>query len=108
MYISRGCIHHTKDDYIPLGYVACHSIKKGLVLHISCERILLQKESQTFIFERMRYMKAIILEQYGHANELKVAEIDTPELRENDVLVEVKATSVNPVDWQIREGYLAE
>lgn len=53
-------------------------------------------------------MKAIILEQYGHADELKVAEINPPELRETDVLVEVKATSVNPVDWQIREGYLAE
>lgn len=27
-------------------------------------------------------------------------------MRPNDLLVEIKATSVNPVDWQIREGYL--
>ena len=31
-----------------------------------------------------------------------------PELGEHQVLVKVKATSVNPIDWKLREGYLAQ
>lgn len=53
-------------------------------------------------------MKAIYLTQYGNEDVLTYSETDEPELKENDLLVEVRATSVNPVDWQIREGYLAE
>lgn len=53
-------------------------------------------------------MKAVILEEYGNADVLKVAEIDEPQVKANDILIEVKATSVNPVDWQIRAGYLQE
>lgn len=53
-------------------------------------------------------MKAITLEQYGDASVLKYTTADKPEVKPNDLLVEIKATSVNPVDWQIREGYLAE
>ncbi|TMN21671.1 NADP-dependent oxidoreductase [Lentibacillus cibarius] len=53
-------------------------------------------------------MKAIVMEQYGHADVLNYTEIDEPELKPNDILIEIKATSVNPVDWQIREGYLQQ
>jgi len=53
-------------------------------------------------------LKAIILEEYGDVNVLKSAEVDRPTLRDDDVLIQVKSTSVNPVDWQIRSGYLQE
>ncbi len=53
-------------------------------------------------------MKAVIIEDYGSAEQLKYTEDDQPELKDNDVLIEVVATSVNPVDWKIREGYLKE
>ncbi|GAA0433806.1 NADP-dependent oxidoreductase [Lentibacillus halophilus] len=53
-------------------------------------------------------MKAIVMQQYGHADVLNYTEIDEPELKPNDILIEIKATSVNPVDWQIREGYLQQ
>ncbi|WP_077326323.1 NADP-dependent oxidoreductase [Virgibacillus siamensis] len=51
-------------------------------------------------------MKAVIIEKYGGIDELKYTEIDEPNLKDNDVLIEIAATSVNPVDWKIREGYL--
>lgn len=28
-------------------------------------------------------------------------------MKENDLLIEIKATSVNPSDWKVREGYLS-
>ena len=53
-------------------------------------------------------MKAVVVNQYGNADVLTYTDTKEPELKPNDLLVELKATSVNPVDWQIREGYLAE
>ena len=49
-------------------------------------------------------MKAFILDRYGSKAGLRLAEVPTPELRLNDVLVEVHAASVNPVDSKIRDG----
>lgn len=49
-------------------------------------------------------MKAVILHQYGGPDELKYEDTETPEYGDNEVLVRVRATSVNPVDWKIRSG----
>lgn len=43
-------------------------------------------------------MKAVVLHQYGGPEQLRYEETDRPECGENEVLVRVKATSVNPVD----------
>lgn len=51
-------------------------------------------------------MKAVVIEKFGGLDELKVRDMPMPEVRERDLLVEVRAASVNPVDWKIREGYL--
>lgn len=54
-------------------------------------------------------MKAITLNEYGSVDVLNYTmNAELPQLEDNDVLIEVKATSVNPVDWQIREGYLRQ
>lgn len=53
-------------------------------------------------------MKAIVIEEYGHKEQLKEKEIPLPKIEDNQVLVEVYATSINPVDWIIREGYFKE
>lgn len=53
-------------------------------------------------------MKAIVINQYGSADELVEQEVPLPEIKDNQVLVELKATSINPVDWKMREGYLKE
>ncbi len=47
-------------------------------------------------------MKAIILEKAGGVENLKIKEVNQPVAKENEVLVEVKAISVNPVDYKVR------
>lgn len=49
-------------------------------------------------------MKAFILDRYGSSERLRLAEVPVPELRPNDVLVEVHAAGVNPLDSKIRDG----
>ncbi|WP_035722402.1 NADP-dependent oxidoreductase [Gracilibacillus boraciitolerans] len=53
-------------------------------------------------------MKAIVIEQYGGKEELKLQELDKPTPGENQVVVKLHATSINPIDWKLREGYLKE
>ena len=49
-------------------------------------------------------MKAIVLSEYGSPDVLKFDEIDTPVIDDDQVLVRVHATSVNPVDWHGMRG----
>lgn len=51
-------------------------------------------------------MRAAVYEEYGDADVLRVREHDDPPVGPDTVLVRVRATSVNPVDWKIRLGYL--
>ncbi|RXR26190.1 NADP-dependent oxidoreductase [Oerskovia turbata] len=51
-------------------------------------------------------MRAITYSRYGGADVLELSELPTPKVGPDTVLVRVKATSVNPVDWKVREGYL--
>jgi NADPH:quinone reductase-like Zn-dependent oxidoreductase len=47
-------------------------------------------------------MQACIYETYGSAEVVKVGEVATPEPRADEVLVEVRATSVTTADWRFR------
>jgi len=49
-------------------------------------------------------MKAIVLAKPGGIEELKTIEIEKPILKEGEVLVQVKAISINPVDVKTRAG----
>lgn len=49
-------------------------------------------------------MKAVIIEKPGNYDEFKEAEVETPQIKEDEVLVEVRATSINPIDIQFRKG----
>lgn len=51
-------------------------------------------------------MRAITYSTYGSADVLELTEQPTPKVGPDSVLVRVKASSVNPVDWKIREGHL--
>ncbi|MFD1471636.1 NADP-dependent oxidoreductase [Companilactobacillus mishanensis] len=53
-------------------------------------------------------MKAVVINEYGDRSKLQMTNIAIPETADDEVLVEVKATSVNPIDWKLREGYLQE
>ena len=49
-------------------------------------------------------MKAFILDRYGSADCVRAGDVPDPELREDDVLVEVHAAGVNQLDSKIRNG----
>lgn len=49
-------------------------------------------------------MKAFIVERYGKKHGMRMAEMPEPVLREDDVLVEIHAASVNPLDSMLRAG----
>ncbi len=51
-------------------------------------------------------MKAAVIDRYGSPYSFKIREMPEPDLKENEILVKVKASSVNPVDWKIRQGKL--
>lgn len=53
-------------------------------------------------------MKAIRHQEYGDPSVLRYEDAQRPEPAEGEVLVEVAATSFNPVDAGIRAGYLRE
>ena len=52
-------------------------------------------------------MKAVQIENYGDNSKLKHVEISLPRPKANQVLVELKASAVNPVDFKIRSGGMA-
>ena len=47
-------------------------------------------------------MKAIILEKAGGVENLQITEVNKPVPTKDEVLIEVKAISVNPVDYKVR------
>jgi NADPH:quinone reductase-like Zn-dependent oxidoreductase len=49
-------------------------------------------------------MKAFILDRYAKAGGLRLGEMPEPAVRENDVLVQVHAASVNVLDIKIKKG----
>ncbi|HMH99238.1 MAG TPA: alcohol dehydrogenase catalytic domain-containing protein, partial [Bradyrhizobium sp.] len=49
-------------------------------------------------------MRTFILDRYGSADRLRAGEVPDPQLREDDVLVEVHAAGVNLLDSKIRDG----
>jgi NADPH:quinone reductase-like Zn-dependent oxidoreductase len=51
-------------------------------------------------------MKAARIHAYGASSEIRIEDAPLPTLNDDDVLIRVVATSVNPVDWKIRKGYL--
>ena len=51
-------------------------------------------------------MKAVVIDRYGGNEVVRAGEMPDPELRDEDVLVQIHAASVNPLDLKIREGKL--
>src|SRR5260370_1020206 len=52
-------------------------------------------------------MRAVIAERYGGPEVLELADVPTPQVGPNGVLVQVHASSVNPMDWKLRKGLLS-
>jgi NADPH:quinone reductase-like Zn-dependent oxidoreductase len=49
-------------------------------------------------------MKAIVYNKFGNLEVLQTIEEVKPTIKSNQVLVKVKAVSINPMDWKIRKG----
>lgn len=53
-------------------------------------------------------MRAAVIERYGDNEQVKLLTVSTPKIGAKDILVEVKAASVNPLDTKIRDGKLKQ
>lgn len=51
-------------------------------------------------------MRAALIKEYGSNEKVHIGSVPIPEVQNNDVLIQVKAASVNPLDSRIREGKL--
>jgi len=49
-------------------------------------------------------MKAFVVDRYGRKNGIRAADMPPPEPGEDDVLIQIHAASVNPLDSKIRDG----
>jgi NADPH:quinone reductase-like Zn-dependent oxidoreductase len=49
-------------------------------------------------------MKAIVYHEYGSANVLKCEDVEKPVPKDDEVLIKVRAASVNPLDWRLMNG----
>ncbi|SDS19293.1 NADPH:quinone reductase [Gillisia sp. Hel1_33_143] len=54
-------------------------------------------------------MKALQITKYGEIKDsLSIQEVDKPSFNDNDILVAVKAASLNPIDYKLAEGKLKD
>jgi len=51
-----------------------------------------------------KHMRAIVIDRYGGPEEMRETELPVPEPRAGEVRVRIRAVSVNPVDWKMRQG----
>lgn len=51
-------------------------------------------------------MRAIAIDRYGDADELRLRETPDPRPADEEILIRVRAAGVNPLDWKLRQGQL--
>ena len=49
-------------------------------------------------------MKAVLFRKFGGPEVLELTELPEPAVKDDEVLIKVHATTVNPIDWLIRDG----
>lgn len=49
-------------------------------------------------------MKAFVIDKFGDHTVIQEKEMPIPDVGSDDILVKVHATTVNPIDWKMREG----
>ena len=52
-------------------------------------------------------MKAVVIDRYGSIDELQVRDEPVPGIQDDEVLVKVYCSSVNPIDTKIRDGSMS-
>ena len=51
-------------------------------------------------------MRAAVIDEFGSESNLQIRDIPKPTIGPDQILVEVYATCVNPIDWKMREGQM--
>ena len=49
-------------------------------------------------------MKAVVINEYGNNDVVQYLDVERPEPKAGEVLLQIHAAGVNPVDWKIRDG----
>lgn len=49
-------------------------------------------------------MKAIVINRYGNTEVLEYQDLEKPTIKADQLLIQVYASSINPVDWKLRQG----
>ncbi len=49
-------------------------------------------------------MKAAMIEKFGNLASIQIKEVPKPNIKPNEVLIEVKAAGINPIDWKTKQG----
>ena len=49
-------------------------------------------------------MRALVQDEYGSTDVLRMADVAVPEISDEQVLIRVHAASINPLDWHIMRG----
>ena len=49
-------------------------------------------------------MKALVYHEHGSADVLKLEEVEKPAPKDDEVLIKVRAASINPLDWRLMRG----
>ncbi len=49
-------------------------------------------------------MKTVRIHEYGNANVLRIEDLPVPTIAKDELLIKIHAASINPYDWQVREG----
>jgi NADPH:quinone reductase-like Zn-dependent oxidoreductase len=57
---------------------------------------------------KLQTMKAVRIHNYGGPEVLKYEAAPRPQPGEGEILIRVHATSVNPIDWKVRAGYMKD
>ena len=53
-------------------------------------------------------MKAAFINSYGSDTELTIGHLAIPQIKPDQVLIKVAAAGVNPVDFNVRNGMMAD
>ena len=56
------------------------------------------------IWGRNEMMKALILKRYGKSDQIDFADIPRPTIKDDELLVQVHAAGLNPIDCMIPKG----
>ena len=51
-------------------------------------------------------MQALVYDEYCDLSGMRITEVAKPKPGQNDVVVEVHAAGINPIDWKVREGQM--